>query len=194
MHGMKQTQFKIFLQIWVRWKSVIQMWKVVHELFLRSRDVSSKESQRCLRGGAPACSTRWLLQAVLAQALDKGIPQPWLAHQERARCAKTSRSNANYGIPCSSSSSTVGAKKSSQNEVPVLTDNIKSHGQRWQRGTVQGNDGARHVNSYEQLLPFKNIKSAIPVLAYQRASWQKSRKEIFWLTVAHGADRVGGQG
>lgn len=60
-------------------------------------------------------------------------------------------------IHCSISN-TVGAKKSCQNEVvPILSDNIKSHGQRWQRGTVQVNDGARHVNSYKQLLPFKNI-------------------------------------
>lgn len=166
MHGMKQIKFQIFLQIWVRWKSVIQMWKVVDQLFLRSRGVSSKESSDVSDEELCLQHTRWLLQGLLAQALDKGIPQPWPARQERARCAKTSWANGNYGIPCSSSN-TVGAKKSSQNEVPVLTDNIKSHGQRWQRGTVQGNDGARHVNSYEQLLPFKKhlISNSSPGLS-----------------------------
>lgn len=70
-------------------------------------------------------------------------------------CTKTVRSNGNCVIHCSINN-TVGAKKSCQHEVvPILSDNIKSHGQRGQRGTVQVNDGARHVNSYEQLLPFK---------------------------------------
>lgn len=83
------------------------------------------------------------------------------------RCAKTVRSNGNCVIHCSISN-TVGAKNSSQNEVvPTLSDNIKSHGQRWQTGTVQVNDGARHVNSYEQLLPFKNhlISNSSPGLS-----------------------------
>lgn len=157
---MKQVQFKIFLQIWVRSKSIIQMWKAVHQLLFWARDVCSKESECYVRGRGPHfagthCGSSRSAPPSPAgtSTLDKGIPHPcWPAQIERPHCAKTVRPNENDVIHCSISN-TVGAKKSCQNEVvPILSDNIKSHGQ---RGTVQVNDGARHVNSYEQLLPFK---------------------------------------
>lgn len=171
---MKYLQLKRFPQIWVRSESIIQMWKAVNHLLFWTRDVCSKESEWCLRGRGPHVAGTHCGSARSAPSssagtttLDKGIPCPhWLAQNKRPHCAKTVWSNGNYVIHCSISN-TVAAKKSCQNEVPVLSDNIKSHGQRWQRVTVQVNDGVRHINSYQQLLPFKKhlISNSSPDLS-----------------------------
>lgn len=172
---MKPVKFKIFLQIWVRSKSIIQMWKAVHQLLFWTRDVCSKESEWYARGRGPHFAGTQCGSARSAppspggtSTLDKGIPPScWPVQNEGPHCAKTVRSNGSFVIHCSIRN-TVGAKKSCQNEiVPILSDNIKSHDQRWQRGTVQVNDGDRHVNSYEQLLPLKKhlISNSSPGLS-----------------------------